>query len=154
MIIRRVYARETQLINDLATNMRDGDLAEVVASGRSDVFSGVFLSVKQSIAYAVIDDDKVLAMFGVVPVRFEQGHMIWLLGTHRLERYKKRFVRQSKDILEEWQRDYGVLYNFVHEDNRQTVRWLKWLGASFGEPYETQTGARFMLFTLGGDNSV
>jgi hypothetical protein len=52
----------------------------------------------------------------------------WLLTTDAIERYPVHFYRVSKGIIEEIKRRYGLLVNWVHADNKLSVRWLDWAG--------------------------
>lgn len=56
---------------------------------------------------------------------------IWLLGTKGIEENALTFARQSKNLLPQLIKPYGVVTNLVYKDYTASVKWLKWLGAKF-----------------------
>lgn len=72
------------------------------------------------------------AMFGIAtePVHPRVG-MIWFLGTGRMRRIDRQFLRESEKWIDTLALGYDALANCVHESNTVHIRWLKWLGFSF-----------------------
>ncbi len=68
-------------------------------------------------------------MFGV-GIENNQPY-IWLLGSKGIEENALTFARQSKKILPELIKPYGVVSNLVYADYGSSIKWLKWLGAKF-----------------------
>jgi hypothetical protein len=77
-------------------------------------------------------DDRAEILFGVDPV---YGHdrigIIWLVSTPRIEEQPVEFVVMTKNLLEEFHKDFDVLTNFMDERNERHIRWLKWMGFKF-----------------------
>lgn len=67
---------------------------------------------------------------------------IWLLTTPYVQTKPKRFIELSKQYIEELKAlDYKKLYNYVHYQNKQTIRWLKYLGFQL----EQRTGDELLI---------
>ena len=72
------------------------------------------------------------AMFGIAPEPIHnQIGMIWFLGTDRMRRIDRQFLRESEKWLDVLSLGYDALANCVHESNTVHIRWLRWLGFSF-----------------------
>lgn len=138
-------------INDLQACLREADKREIIATGQ-EVRKGIRHSVFSSnLCYAVVADGglfDVLAIFGLR--KFNGENIAWCLATKRIERYKKSFARESRNILREWALHYGTLTNAVAVKNEKAVSWLKWVGATFGKPFELN-GVEFMQFEYKGE---
>jgi hypothetical protein len=94
--------------------------------------------------WTALFDGEPVALFGVTQDTLLGGGVgtAWLLGTDRLQRDWRAFVRASKPVVRELLTRYRALSNVLLTDNTLCMRWLAWLGASFrvSEPY-----ARFLL---------
>ena len=73
-------------------------------------------------------DGTPVCMFGSGNTAFPY---IWLLGTDEVRKYQKPFIKGSKTISQYLIQKHGSGANYVHEDNTQSIRWLKFCGASF-----------------------
>lgn len=77
---------------------------------------------------------KPVAVFGVAPHDFGNNWGVpWLLGSVDIEDNFLTFGKWSKPFLGKMLRDYEVLQNFVHAENKLAIVWLKWLGFRFSE---------------------
>ena len=52
----------------------------------------------------------------------------WLLGTRAILKVQHEFLKQCHSYVGVMQNAYPVLENFVHVDNRASIRWLRWCG--------------------------
>ena len=80
-------------------------------------------------------DGKMCCAWGVVPPSLMSDRAyLWLFSTDAVEQYKFLFVRYSQkaiaEILEEW----PIITGYCEVNSPRSIRWLKWLGAKFGEP--------------------
>lgn len=118
----------------LAPRLRDVDLREVQASSGSNGFQSLAYSYWASYECNTIISDKedIIGMFGVARATDTQGFP-WLLMSDGI--YEKGFARQFIPQAQEWvnrmQDETPILNNWVSEDNRVAIRWLKSLGFSF-----------------------
>lgn len=88
--------------------------------------------------HVVFEDDKVIALGGVQAGEQPWYFVPWLVMTNRmLSEYKSEFILWTSRMNKDWQEKYPSLRNFVHADNRVTIRWLKRLG------YTVKTTVRY-----------
>ena len=89
-------------------------------------------------------DDKVACIWGLAPgSSISNRAYLWLLTTDIVTEHKFLFVRYSQRYVEEMLKQYPVLYGEAEINNEPAKRWLKWLGARFGEP-----NGRFIPFEI------
>ena len=110
--------------------MRTADQIEVACMGHTP---------KQALEYGLANDDVTLTaldpegvpagMFGVGQV----GNLayIWWLGTDIVNDHKYDFIKSSRKWTQMLTKPYGATFNFVHEENKLAIKWLKFCGASF-----------------------
>lgn len=117
----------------LAPKLRLADQIELRACGHTDfemVLVESFALSDEAIAYEV--DGELLALAGVVG---EPTFGIpWLLGSDGLIEHKKAIIQTPFQYVPRWLERYGFLQNIVHTENRRSIRWLRYLGFTLGEP--------------------
>jgi hypothetical protein len=120
----------------LAPRLRKPDVVEVTAMG-STPFKALMQSFELPNAevYTILEtksetqESKVIAMFGVADsVEVPEYGVPWMLASSDLEDYSRPFLRYCKDWIDKIQDKYDVLYNMVHCQNAQGMRWLQWSG--------------------------
>ena len=142
--------KKEQLVWTLLGAMRPADRRELAAcigvSGtvENEVYDSVFLSEE---CFAADDRTGLVAVFGYRAVAGNPGRLIWCLGTERVAKNRYAFAVESKRILTDWARRFGVLYNAVGAFNKDAIRWLKYCGAVFHREI-TVGGERFIPFTF------
>lgn len=135
----------------LHTRLRKSDVQEIYASHHHDPYSALCLSYYRSLlCFTVVYSGNPVAMFGVVPENY-LGHkaVIWLLGTDDLTKHRIRFARHSKKFVGMFLDMYPFIFNFVHDKNKESIDWLKRIGAKIGEPMpygEEKENFRFFCF--------
>ncbi len=137
----------------LADNLRALDKKELLAQGYKSVFEGLELSTKQSQeAYLGFAKGQVVCIFGVSKNYYANlGYPAWFLATDIVWQFKKEFLHYTKLMVKKWLEQYGCLHNYVLQENVQSIRWLKWLGANFADVFSFGK-EKFILFTLKGDD--
>lgn len=128
-----------EAIEYVAENMREADAEEVWASSMSTpkeaLLSSIAVSDYVNVAYA---DDTPLVIFGLVKGDVLSGRGTpWLLGTEDALKYKRQFLLQTPAVIREMLTICPVLENFVHDKNRVSIRWLRWLGFTIEAPQAT-----------------
>jgi hypothetical protein len=114
----------------LAPILRAIDVSEVKATNPSLTPKEVLMESLRLTkrAYAVVDEGRCLAMFGVTPLENNVG-VPWLLSSDRFfELHSDKFARQCRKYLKEMSEGYHYLFNFIAVDNSKCQRWLSWLG--------------------------
>lgn len=80
-------------------------------------------------------DGNIACIWGVIPPTLMSNQAyLWLLTTELVREHQFLFVRHSQRVIEEMLRAYDVIVGDAIIGNDRGIRWLKWLGAEFGEP--------------------
>lgn len=112
--------------------MRKADRIEIGHMGhspKSAMMTGLSYDAK---TYTALDADGVpFAMFGAG--QLETGGYIWCLGTDGVDDNAYDFIKASRKITQALTKPYGVTFNYVHDENKAALKWLKFCGASFIE---------------------
>lgn len=124
-------------INDLIFNMHKEDRDSIKALGGLSIEESVKRSIETSEeVFVALADETVLVLGGVSkgsllsPCKF-----IWMLGTNEIVKYPRQFLRASKDFIDAKVEEHGHLINYVHEKNKRSIKWLKWLGFKVHESH-------------------
>ena len=142
--VARTSAEKKKLSRELNENLREIDRREIEGLGFSTL-EGVKMSICDTcpVYVARTNEGKLIACWGLQVLDFKRKdgthdytYLIWALGTDEINHYAKSFVRESKAILDRWLELYGCLENTVACFNKRAIRWLKWMGAEFDEPYK------------------
>lgn len=136
---------------ELFANLRAPDRTEIVASGGGDVYKLIAQSIRGSVvAWSGFVDGKLACTFGVGPLSILSGiGAPWMLGTDELDRHSRILIRLTPDYISAMLQVFPELENYVHADNKVSVRWLKRLGFHLhpAAPYGVQ-GKLFHKFTM------
>lgn len=80
-------------------------------------------------------DEHPVAAWGLVPPTFMADRAyLWLYSTSAVDNHKFAFVRRSQIVMDEMKKLYPHIYGVCKLDDYRAHRWLRWLGARFGEP--------------------
>lgn len=131
----------------LAPHVRPGDAAELAALGLRPEEAASAALAASSEAWAAVEDDKVLAAWGLHPMAL-LGDVanLWCITAKGIERHKKRFLSNSRDFVLQANERYGVLRAVVALNYEQATRWLAWLGFETKERF-TSEGQTFLRMT-------
>lgn len=130
----------------LSDNLREVDRVEAMAAVPGTPLEILEDSVRASqVCHTVLVDDAPALVFGATPLWGPQWGL-WMLGTDQIKRYRKTFVRLSRDAIGGLFHETGAdgFLNYTHIDNHVHHRWLESLGAVLGPP--TAYGWRGELF--------
>jgi hypothetical protein len=119
---------------DLYDDLREEDMLEILGlmhHPRDAVYMSYATSSK---CYSVKDEyNNLYCSFGVAPINGTNIGSAWLLGTRRLPKIKKFFLKHSAEKVSELLDGFDYLTNFVMRSNKLSIRWLEWLGAEFND---------------------
>ena len=124
------FHRATQLhdICELAPNLRSEDKREVETLGKTSeqaLLSGyLFGKVCRSI---INNYGQVVGMYGVVPADNKTG-LVWMLGSDKLKKIKRPFLRESRTEVEGMNTLFPHLWNIIDSRNEMHLKWIKWCG--------------------------
>jgi len=119
---------------DLYEDLREEDMLEILGL-MSHPRDAVYMSyATSSKCYSVKDEyNNLYCSFGVAPINGTNIGSAWLLGTRRLPKIKKFFLKHSAEKVSELLDGFDYLTNFVMRSNKLSIRWLEWLGAEFND---------------------
>ena len=124
------------MVSIVADTMRQADIDEVAASHGHAPLKALQAGLKVSdfVVAVVIDDDPV-AIFGLSKCNPITGSGVpWLLSSESALKHKREFLLQSPKVIEQMLEICPYLFNFVHIENRTSIRWLRWLGFAIEDP--------------------
>lgn len=139
-------------VRHVAFNMRDADVAEVKATANKTPLEALRkgMEISDRTVTVLTPDGLPLVIMGVAPrCRLTGVGSPWLLGTDEALKYKRNFLTDPPEVLDEMMDLYPKLENYVHVENRISVRWLKLLGFKMDEPVLfPNSGEKFMRFHM------
>jgi len=121
---------------DMAPRMRQVDVDEAWAAAHYKPLKALMVSCLVSRdPMAFLADGKTMWMFGVGQRSpFSSIGRPWMLAADGLEGHSRVFLRMSVNYVKEIVTWYDRLENHVDARNKNTVKWLKWLGYVVEEP--------------------
>ena len=118
----------------IGSNLRQADIEEVKASSGLEPLASLLYSYKVSIlAYTIVSSDGLpIGMFGVAPFTTKSGSLgsAWLLGSDDLLKYKRQFLAETKQYVDELHTHFPYLTAWVDNRNTASLKWLLWCGFS------------------------
>ncbi len=147
-VVEIVPARPCHL-RRLAEVMRQADKDEVAAATGKTPLAALSASFRRStLCMVALIDGKPEVIFGAGDLSILTGTGApWLLGSDAIFDHRREFLRQSVNWRAQLLQRYSVLRNVVDCRNAAAVRWLRWLGFRFSEPF-IYRGHDFMAFEL------
>lgn len=102
--------------------------------------------------WAGLADDKIACMWGLMKpsLMSDRPAYLWLVTTDLVDEYKFTFIRHSQLAVEEMLKDFPVIVGHCLVSQPAAVRWLRWLGATFGDEVQGADGTWFLPFELRG----
>lgn len=127
-----VFDTKIDDVIELAQNLRKEDREEILASSGKEPFEALLAGYLYChYCKSIMEGDSCIGMFGVGHIDNGVGKVWFLMSNKLLQKYKIKFIRESKKWLAEMHQSYPLLFNYVHEKNEVHVRWLKWMGFTF-----------------------
>ncbi len=81
------------------------------------------------------DEGKVLCCWGLIsPTLLSDRAYLWLYTTDHMHEYVFTFVRQSQRAVAAMLEEFPIIVGHAAVGATKSIRWLRWLGAVFGEP--------------------
>lgn len=95
----------------------------------------------------LVDGRPVCAWGLVPPTVLSDRAYLWLYASAAVDEYKFLFVRYSQRVVETLRESYPIIHGICDVTNPRAIRWLRWLGANFSDPYDGH-----VPFVIGGRN--
>lgn len=151
MTIELITPATPELIQAVASAMREADLAELAAGGYEDPEHALRLCVAASQHTGVLlyDGEPAVLMGVHVPSVIGNSCAPWLLSTAAVERYPLSYTREMRKIVAMLAEHYGRLENYVDARYQRAVRWLGLIGFTvLGDEHaiDGPNGHRFLRF--------
>ena len=119
---------------ELAPQMRQADLEEVLAMGYADGLEALQASLAESQeAWAVRFDGELGGVFGVASVGIRQG-VVWMLSGAVVDQHPKTFMRASRAAVQGLLLRWDLLVTLVDARYLAALQWAECLGFTFGAP--------------------
>lgn len=121
------------IINNKMPNLLTRD--EEVALNKCQMFSAS--------TYVVMNDEELMCVWGLIPPSILSTEVyLWLHVTPSVQGHHFQFVRHTQMVLQEILKDYEVVVGQVRTDAPQNRKFVKMLGAKFGETADNFTQFR------------
>jgi len=86
--------------------------------------------------WAGLIDRRLACLWGLIPPTLLSNQAyLWLYTTDVIKEHQFVLVRHSQLVMEEILKQYPTVYGHAIIGSDKSIRWLKWLGAKFGEPH-------------------
>lgn len=120
------------LAREVVSQARQADVDEFRFASEETMLATVLGMMRASHrASCGLIDGKAVCIFGVIPATILSVEAFpWAVATADVEdpRYRRAFLRGSKENFNSLIKGYSHLWGVVHERNQLARRWLKWLG--------------------------
>ena len=115
----------------LAERLRQADLDELKASSNHSPLEALLTGFHSSTrCFSGVHNKVPFIIFGACPVVEDVG-CVWGLGSDDIHKARMGFLRLSNEGVEELQKDFPLLFNYVDKRNELHIRWLKWMKFKF-----------------------
>lgn len=93
-------------------------------------------------------NDQPAALYGLsISKPFTDIGVPWMVATDVINTIEISLGRESRNELAEIVEGYELLLNMVYRHNKESIKWLKWLGFSVHQ--EPVGNGNFLLFSKG-----
>ena len=141
-----------ELIKIMAQTMRRSDVTEVMAShGHTPLESLMYSFENSEYVTMSVYDNVPLMMFGVAVSNIVTGlGCPWLLSSVKVFDYRDELLLKVAPVIADMIAVCPRLVNYVHHENKTSIKWLKSLGFTIEkpEPYGIK-GDLFHKFHMG-----
>jgi hypothetical protein len=90
-------------------------------------------------------DDQPLAIGGLADSHNADIGVPWMLCTNLIYSHRRAFLQMTQDVCARMRSEKPILSNYVAAANRDSIRWLKWLGFTV-QPDAVAINATGVLF--------
>lgn len=135
-------------VSYLAEHLRQSDINEIWASNHIKPQDALEQGIDGSIYCRTAENGNPICIWGIAPVYIVgDSATVWMLATDDLEKYKVKFIRESRKYINEMLEFYPMLFNYVDARNLKSIAWLKMCGATMldAQPYGVE-GLPFHYF--------
>jgi len=136
---RLAIVRDAEIddVFQLASNLREADIQEIWKSHHIKPRAALLGGFKESeLCFTIERQEQPIAMLGVMPPQTLLGNsaIIWLLASPELEKVQRAFIKRSRYFIKGMLQRYSMLENWVDNENKKSIEWLKWCGFTLESP--------------------
>jgi hypothetical protein len=92
-------------------------------------------------------NDKLACIWGIIPpTLMSYQAYLWLYTTDTIKGHEFILVRHSQLVIDELLKVYPDIVGHATMGSDKSIRWLKWLGAKFGQPQGTNVPFRISRY--------
>lgn len=111
----------------LSGRLREADQRELELVTSMSFQEALVVSVEAAeVCQCAVENGLVIAVWGVT--RSDHGGLVWMLGSNEMLKYQRLLLKDTRPWVNEMVKQYGFLYNYVHKDNKKSIKWLVALG--------------------------
>ncbi len=142
----KTFRVDEALVEDvdyLATRLRAQDLAEIHSdhTAHDALMTGLFAGD----SYTILVNEVPVGMFGCCEV--EGLLSVWLLGSDAILKIRKSLVVFGRAFVDALIGNHEFGCNAVWIENEASIKWLKHIGAEFGDPVNIDN-KKFLPFKI------
>ena len=117
---------------ELAPRLCPQDAYEVLSSDGLSPLDALLMSLERSYeCHTILRNGEPMGMFGVGYGGDTMSGVPWMLTDGDFQGFRKKFLKQGRQWIGNLKKRHQVLFNYVHSENTDSIRWLKWLGFKF-----------------------
>jgi hypothetical protein len=146
----RIVPLTAEILAGLPGIIREADREEIESATGLPIVQALARLPLGKTSSAIVLADKVLAIFGDQPHDPGAGIGVpWLISTVFIEQHPRQFLRVCRPAVRRMLEQHRMLVNYVDKRNTAAIRWLGWLGFTFGTavPYGAE-GRDFLFFNM------
>lgn len=118
----------------VAEHLREDDLRELTAAGMDPLDALLFSFYGSDECITCLVEGKPALIFGVGAPLLSDRASVWALGTDRCRRIPREMVRDGRLMVKALLSRFPVLENYCAARYKRSLRWLRLLGFTIGEP--------------------
>lgn len=149
----RIKEITADTISECICHLRQADKEEIQAFSAVNPVSSIVFSWKDSDDSGAVwhEDGTLLCVYGFRQTGWCTWE-VWMLTTTAVEelQYARIFLKEGRRIIRSYLKKYPYMHNVVYAKNTVAIKWLKYIGCTFGEPV-TINGEKFIPFLLRGE---
>ena len=120
----------------VACNLKNDNQLELLALIGDNALKEIIESLEHSEDIGCLYIDGLpAAVYGVRRINpLSDSGIAWLLMTEEVNKHKIFVGKATRNGIQAILGRYKKVYNWVNAENKDIIRWLKWLGATFSGP--------------------
>lgn len=119
----------------ILNNLREEDKLECLVSKGENYIYEIAKDILENEGHFILGcskkDDTPVVMGGCCKTQEEGVGCVWMLSTPEVEQHQICLLRNIKELMGEFDKDYWITFNLIFSKNFLAKKWLKKMGYSF-----------------------